>query len=74
MRFVDVLMHLEHIPFVVEIRVDGLVKRWETPAGKVNYRSVNLFNYPDRSRRKRIRFIILSVSHLTSRACAGIHE
>ena len=73
MRFIDVLMHFEHIPFVVEGRIDGLVKRRETPARKVNYRSVDLFDHSDRSGMDLIQFIILilSVCHLTSWACAG---
>ena len=48
MPFIHMLMNLKHISFVIKRRIDRLMKRREALTGKVDYRSMDLFDHSDK--------------------------
>lgn len=43
---VHMLVHLEHIPLMIERGIDGLMERRQITTSQINHRSVNLLNHP----------------------------
>ena len=66
MLFVNMLMDLKNIPFVVERRVHRLMERRETSASEIDHRPMNLLDHAYGSALVGLRFMTELFPHHTS--------